>query len=161
MVNQENSKAKMKGATQRILIAFIITLAVVVLAGMVYIYIRTPKTSQLSESQYFDEDKVYEKSEKVIELFEGREYDVIREKYCNEELAAKMTDEALSEAMAGLGDDWGARVEIESAQGYEAKQSGKYYAMTQYDVAYENTKLEYTIMFDIDMKLAGISIEPQ
>ena len=131
MVNQENSKAKMKGATQRILIAFIITLAVVVLAGMVYIYIRTPKTSQLSESQYFDEDKVYEKSEKVIELFEGREYDVIREKYCNEELAAKMTDEALSEAMAGLGDNWGARVEIESAQGYEAKQSGKYYAMTQ------------------------------
>lgn len=161
MTKQENVNRNTKSMMQRILAGFIISLSVVIVGGLIYLYIRTPKTSKLSESKNFAAEKVYEESEAVISLFEAADYTAIRENYCNEDMAAKMMDEALETAVASLGDDWGARVEIESKEGFEAKQSNKYYAMTQYKVTYENTKLTYTIMFDMDMKLAGFSVEPQ
>ena len=43
---------------------------------------------------------------------------------------------------------------------WEVKESGEVYAITQYKVTYENIKITYTIMFDMDMKLAGLSMEP-
>ena len=145
----------------RLLLGFIISLSIVIVGALIYLYIRTPKTSKLSESKNFAAEKVYEESETIISLFESADYAAIRENYCNEDMAVKMTDEALETAVTSLGDDWGARVEIESKEGFEAKQSNKYYAMTQYKVTYENTKLTYTIMLDTDMKLAGFSVEPQ
>ena len=72
-----------------------------------------------------------------------------------------MTDEALTEAVDSLGDNWGSRTEIKSKEGFEVNQSGEIYAMTRYKLTYENIELDYTIMFDTDMKLAGFSMEPQ
>ena len=161
MTKQENVNKNTKSLMQRILVGFIISLSIIIVGAFIYLYIRTPKTSQLSESKVFVTEKVYEESEKIIDLFEVADYASLRQNYCNEEMAAKMTDEALEAAVASLGDDWGARVEIESKEGFEARQSGKYYAMTQYKITYENTKLTYTIMLDTDMKLAGFSVEPQ
>lgn len=161
MNNQENLQNRTKGMMQKLLVGFIITLAVVVLAGFVYIYIRSPKTSELAESKLFSADKVYEESEAVIGLFEEADFAGMREQYCNDEIAQKMTDEAMEAAYDSFGGDWGSRVEISSKEGFEAKQSGKYYAMTQYKVKYENTELTYTLMFDTDMKLAGFSVEPK
>ena len=162
MDNQDNVKYNTKSTFHRLMVGLIITLAVLVIGGFVYIYIRSPKTSELGDSKYYNTVQVYEKSEEVIGLLENRDYAAIRANYCNEEMAAQMTDEALTEATDSLGDNnWGSRTEIESKEGYEVKESGEVYAITQYNVTYENIKITYTIMFDIDMKLAGFSMEPQ
>ena len=111
MTKQENVNRNTKSMMQRILAGFIISLSVVIVGGLIYLYIRTPKTSKLSESKNFAAEKVYEESEAVISLFEAADYTAIRENYCNEDMAAKMTDEALETAVASLGDDRGARVD--------------------------------------------------
>ncbi len=161
MDNQDNIKYNTKSTFHKLMVGLIITLAVLVIGGFVYIYIRSPKTSELGNSNYYNTVQVYEKSEEVIGLLENRDYATIREKYCNEEMATQMTDEALTEATDSLGDNnWGSRTEIESKEGYEVKESGEVYAITQYKVTYENIKITYTIMFDMDMKLAGLSMEP-
>ena len=161
MNNQNNMNKNVKGTFNRLMVGFIITLAVFVVGGMIYIYIRSPKTSELGSSKYFTTADVYAKSEEVIELFENRDYAELRDNYCNEEMAVKMTDEALTEAVDSLGDNWGSRTEIKSKEGFEVNQSGEIYAMTRYKLTYENIELAYTIMFDTDMKLAGFSMEPQ
>lgn len=161
MNNQNNMNKNVKSTFNRLMVGFIITLAVFVVGGMIYIYIRSPKTSELGSSKYFTTADVYAKSEEVIELFENRDYAELRDNYCNEEMAAKMTDEALTEAVDSLGDNWGSRTEIKSKEGFEVNQSGEIYAMTRYKLTYENIELDYTIMFDTDMKLAGFSMEPQ
>ena len=50
MTKQENVNRNTKSMIQRILAGFIISLSVVIVGGLIYLYIRTPKTSQLSES---------------------------------------------------------------------------------------------------------------
>lgn len=161
MKSEGNLRENANGRFQRIMVGFIITLAVIVVGGLIYIYVRSPKTAELGSSMYFITADVYQKSEEVIELLENREYASIRENYCNKELAARMTDSALSDALNSLGDNWGCRTEIESKEGFEVEQNKAVYAMTRYKITYENVELDYTIMFDRNMKLAGLSIEPQ
>lgn len=160
MNNQEKLNGRMKGTMQKILVIFIITLSVVVVAGLVYIYVRSPRTSELGDSKLFAAEKVYEEAEAVIGLFEHQDFEQLREQYCNAEMAEKMTDEALSKAFESLG-DLGERVEITNKEGFEARQSKVYYAMTRYKIKYENVELTYTLMFDTDMKLAGFGAEPE
>lgn len=161
MVNQQKVNEKMKGTMHRILVIFIITFAVVIVGSFVFMYVRAPKTADLADSKLFVAEKVYEASEKVIELFENSQFDELREQYCNEELAGKMTDDVIAKAFDSFGGDLGARVEISSKEGFEVKQSDVYYAMTVYKVEYENNELTYTMMFDTDMKLAGFGAEPK
>lgn len=161
MKNQSEINNNVKSTFNRLMVGFIITLAVFVVGGMIYIYIRSPKTSELGSSRYFTTADVYEKSLEVIELLEERDYASLRADYCNEEMLVKMTEGALSEAVDRLGSDWGSRTEIKSKEGVEVSKSGLIYAMTQYELIYENIELNYTIIFDTDMKLAGLSIEPR
>ena len=74
MNNQNNMNKNVKSTFNRLMVGFIITLAVFVVGGMIYIYIRSPKTSELGSSKYFTTADVYAKSEEVIELFENRDY---------------------------------------------------------------------------------------
>ena len=161
MINQESVNQRMKATMKRMLTVFIIVLAVAVIGSFVYIYVRSPKVSELSESKVFAAEVVYAESAEVIALYEQEDYTGLREGYCSKEMAGKMTDEALKASRDGLGDNWGERVEITGKEGYEAKQGETCYAMTQYNITYDNISLTYTLMFDTDMKLAGFSVEPQ
>lgn len=161
MVNQQKVNEKMKGTMHRMLVIFIVVLAVAVVGSFVYMYIRSPKTADLADSKLFAVEKVYEASENVIELFENSQFEELREQYCNADLAAKMTDDVLAKAFESFGGDLGERVEITSKEGFEVEQSDVYYAMTVYKVTYQNNELTYTIMFDTDMKLAGFGADPK
>ena len=48
MTNQNKMDDKFKKTMQKILVAFIITLAVIVVGAFIYIYIRSPKTTNPS-----------------------------------------------------------------------------------------------------------------
>ena len=139
MTNQNKMDDKFKKTMQKILAAFIITLAVIVVGAFIYIYIRSPKTTNLADSTLFTEEEVYSKSEEIIGL---------------------MTDEVLKNGMDSFGGSLGERIELTSKEGVEAKQSDGYYAMTRYKIKYENIELTYTIILDTDMKLTGFAAEP-
>lgn len=159
MTNQNKMDDKFKSTMQKILVAFIITLAVIIVGAFVYIYIRSPKTTNLADSTLFTEEEVYSKSEEIIGLFENGEYDGLRA-LCNTEMVGRMTDDVLKNGMDSFGGSLGERIEVTSKEGVEAKQSDGYYAMTRYKIKYENIELTYTIILDTDMKLAGFAAEP-
>lgn len=50
MDNQDNIKYNTKSTFHKLMVGLIITLAVLVIGGFVYIYIRSPKTSELGNS---------------------------------------------------------------------------------------------------------------
>ncbi len=159
MNSQNKMDDKFKSTMKKILVAFIITLAVIIVGAFVYIYIRSPKTTNLADSTLFTEEEVYSKSEEIIGLFENGEYEGLRA-LCNTEMVDRMTDEVLKNGMDSFGGSLGERIEITSKEGVEAKQSGGFYAMTRYKIKYENIELTYTIILDTDMKLAGFAAEP-
>ena len=160
MTSQKKMDDKFKNTMQKILVAFIITLAVIIVGVFVYIYIRSPKTTSLAESALFTEEDVYSKSEEIIGLFENEEYSKLRE-LGNAEMVDRMTDEVLKTGMDSFGGSLGEHTEIVSKEGVEAKQKDGYYAMTRYKVKYESIELTYTIILDTDMKLAGFAVEPE
>ena len=49
MTNQNKMDDKFKKTMQKILVAFIITLAVIIVGAFIYIYIRSPKTTNLAD----------------------------------------------------------------------------------------------------------------
>lgn len=159
MNSQNKMDDKFKSTMQKILVAFIITLAVIIVGAFVYIYIRSPKTTNLADSTLFTEEEVYSKSEEIIGLFENGEYEGLRA-LCNIEMVDRMTDDVLKNGMDSFGGSLGVRIEVTSKEGVEAKQSDGYYAMTRYKIKYENIELTYTIILDTDMKLAGFAAEP-
>lgn len=152
-------KANMKAAMRRLMVGFIISLGVLVVGTIIYIYAKAPKTSALADSEFFNEEKVYAEAQAVVDLITGDDFAAVREKYCNAEMAAKMTDSALEEAKDSVSENWGAYVENVSSEGYEVRQKGDTYAMVRLKTSYENVTVTYTIMFDIDMKLAGLAVE--
>lgn len=97
MTNQNKMDDKFKKTMQKILVAFIITLAVIIVGAFIYIYIRSPKTTNLADSTLFTEEEVYSKSEEIIGLFESGDNDGLRA-LCNTEMVGRMTDEVLKTA---------------------------------------------------------------
>ena len=106
MTNQNKMDDKFKKTMQKILVAFIITLAVIIVGAFIYIYIRSPKTTNLADSTLFTEEEVYSKSEEIIGLFESGDNDGLRA-LCNTEMAGRMTDEVLKNGMDGFGGSLG------------------------------------------------------
>lgn len=159
MDRKDSARQNRNSLFNRIMVGFIIALGVFVVGGLIFISVRRPKTSELASSAYFSEAKVYETAQEVITLLENGNFSELRTDYCDSEMAQQMTDEALAEAKAYVAENWGAFVETKSRQGYEVKEAGKYYAMVQIKSTYENTEAVYTIMFDVNMKLVGLTME--
>ena len=89
MTNQNKMDDKFKKTMQKILVAFIITLAVIIVGAFIYIYIRSPKTTNLADSTLFTEEEVYSKSEEIIGLFESGDNDGLRA-LCNTEMVGRI-----------------------------------------------------------------------
>lgn len=137
----------------------IIALGAVIFTALALIVMNMPESKLLSESVFFKESVVIENADDIIARFTAGDYEGIRTGHCAGELLERLTDEACISAKEKLGGDWGAFVEVTKREGYEVTKKHETFALMQVTCKYENVTIKYTMLFDVNNKMAGFSIE--
>lgn len=130
-----------------------VVLAAVLLGLLIYWFV--PKTAQMGESGFFNEQEVSEMTNKVIDALDDDNYEELKE-YFSEELKEVLDVAALEEAKASISKNWGSRISIGNIYMQEMRRSRIYMAIVQVSVAYENVTVIYTFSFNEDMELVGL-----
>ncbi len=130
-----------------------VVLAAVLLGLLIYWFV--PKTVQMGESGFFNEQEVSEMTNKVIDALDDENYEELKE-YFSEELKEVLGVADLEEAKASISKNWGSRISIGSIYMQEMRRSRIYMAIVQVSVAYENVTVIYTFSYNEDMELVGL-----
>lgn len=129
-------------------------IAVLVLAGAWFL----PRGAKMGSSGIYNAAEVEEQVKAVIRLLDAEDYDALLE--CSDaKMESILTKEIIDEAKEQVGADWGGFKEFGKCYMQELKQRGRTFAFTQINVAYENTGVTYTLLFDEDKKLSGLYIK--
>lgn len=108
----------------------------------------------LDQSTNFVQSEVISRVENVIVLIENKKYEEIQ-KNCTNEMkeAFNNTKNNKIEFLGELGE----QINISNEKYYESNETGETLAMADLTIEYEKTSVDYTIAFDKDLKLAGLS----
>lgn len=129
---------------------------IVLLAALVYLmYWMIPKAKPVANSKIFSRAAVEEKLMETIRLLDSGDYDALQ-KMSGTQMAEILTGEKMEPIKQRFCNDWGAQKNAGNAEIMEVLQRGKYFAVCQVTVTYENTSVTYTISFDESMKIAGL-----
>lgn len=152
--NLPETELKAFKRTKRIKILF----ATVIILGLIItgIYMLLPKTYEIESNSIFDKDAVISQAETVIGLIDKNEYDTIKNQYADAKMTKVFKETTIADAKEQLGEDLGEFQSFTSVYTAEVKQLGKHFAVVQITALYEKRSVEYTISFDVDMKLAGL-----
>lgn len=131
-----------------------VILAVLLLLALILRWM-LPKFSEIGSSGIFSEEIIEEKTKNVILLLNQDDFEALRADAIGE-MKPILTPEKINQARTFVSDDWGEMDSIGNVYSYEVRQRGKVYAMAQVSVSYENTNATFTLMFNEDMKLAGL-----
>lgn len=142
---------KAAGRNKKIKIAVIIVLVLAAIAAFAYWFL--PKVS--TEVTHFDEEKVKERVELVIDLLDADDYEGIRN-YSIEAMKTEGMEKSIREIKALFGSDWGKRESFGTMYIFELTQMGQRMVTVQVNVSYENTSVTYTITLDKDLRLGGL-----
>lgn len=142
---------KAAGRNKKIKIAVIIVLVLAVLAAFVYWLL--PKVS--AEITHFDEEKVKERVELIIDLLDEDDYEEIK-KYSIEAMKADGVEKSIREIKALFGSDWGKRKSFGAMYMVELTQMGQRMVTVQVNASYENTSVTYTVTLTEDLQLGGL-----
>lgn len=152
---EERKKYKKEVRTKQILsIAGVLVLFLAI--GLYWI---VPKSVPIEKSKNFKKEEVIEQAKHIIQLVEEENYELLSEA-SNQEVKKALEEKTLGKVKLDLGIDSGSRAQ--SFGNYyiaEMKQMGKCYGAIQMNVSYENTSITYTILFDKDMKIAGLYLK--
>ncbi len=151
MPKEELKKAK-RSFVLKMAAAAVIFLAL--LGGLLYWWI--PKQKSMEDSTRFEEDTVISQVETIITLLNEEDYDTLQRSYITQEMETYVTKEYIDEAKARIDQDWGGFVSFGTSYMAEVSQMNENYAVTQINVAYENTSVLFTITLDEDLMLAGL-----
>ncbi len=147
--SSEEQKAAVKA--KRIKLAILVLLILVFIVAAVYW--RLPKGS--TEINNFDEEKVKERVELVIDLVDDGDYEQL-EKYSIEKMKTDSVKEAIEQTKNTINSNWGKRLSFGTMYQAEIKQMGTTCIVTQVNVSYENVSITYTITLDEDLLLMGL-----
>lgn len=153
--NQNMPDGERKAYTRNKILKIVITVAVIIVAAVCMIYRMLPKGAELGTSGIFEQNAVEEQAKRVVEELDENDFDTLLEA-SDEAMQQVLTPEVIENARASISDDWGDFRSYGQMYMSELKQNGKLFAATQMTVAYENVSVTYTILFDEDMKLAGL-----
>ncbi len=118
-------------------------------------YWMIPKAKPVANSKIFSGAAVEEKLMETIRLLDSGDYDALQ-KMSGAQMAEILTGEKMEPIKQRFCNDWGAQKNAGNAEIMEVLQRGKYFAVCQVTVTYENTSVTYTISFDESMKIAGL-----
>lgn len=116
------------------------------------------QNSGLKNSTIFSESVVETEMEHIIELLGQEDYDSLQE-IATDEMKEFVTPEVWGEAKQQFSENWGDLKGLGKMRFSEAEQNGEPMACGQVKVTYENVKVTFTIVFDQEMKLAGLYIQ--
>lgn len=153
--NQNFSEDEKKKYRREKFLKIIACIAVVLVALILLVYWALPKQTALENSKVFQEDKVVEQAEYVIDLLDAENYDKLNE-ISDPVLKDYIQEDYLETAKEKVFDDWGKRVSIGKTYTAEITQMGKKSAVIEVHVEYENTTVIYTLSFNKDMMLQGL-----
>lgn len=129
---------------------------IVFLAALVYLmYWSLPKAKPVGSSKIFSRTTVEEKLMETIRLLDSGDYDMLQKK-SSVQMADILTEEKMEPIKQKFSDDWGTQKNTGAVEIMEVLQRGKYFAVCQVTVSYENTSVTYTVSFDESMKIAGL-----
>lgn len=134
-------------------------IVIVCVAIVVALFMRMwPSSKDISESTVFQSQQVEEQAKKIVSLLDAGDYAAMRA-YGTQDVQNILSNTSLNQAKAEVSENFGAFIAYDKIEMSEMKQGSKLYAFVQMSASYENTKVNYAITFDEDMKLAGIYIK--
>lgn len=149
--SEEEKKAYKK--EKWIKIAVLILLIIIVAAGIIWWML--PKQSWLKDSKIFEEDKVADQAELVVEYFDEDDYEALKA-ISDDNMKTFFDTQDLKSDKALIAENWGEQESIGNVYMLEMTQRGRKSAVVQMHVQYENASVMYTIFFNRDMELEGL-----
>lgn len=149
--SEEEKKAYKK--EKWIKIAVLILLIIIVAAGIIWWML--PKQSWLKDSKIFEEDKVADQAELVVEYFDADDYEALKA-ISDDNMKTFFDTQDLKSDKALIAENWGEQESIGNVYMLEMTQRGRKSAVVQMHVQYENVTVMYTIFFNRDMELEGL-----
>lgn len=126
-------------------------IAVLVMAALWFL----PIGMEMGTSGIFDSSMVEERSKEVIRLLDADDYETLKA-YAVEQMQDVLNKERIDEARKMTGEEWGNFQEFGKCYMAEQKFRGSVTAVVQINAAYEKIGVTYTLLFDKDLKLAGL-----
>lgn len=156
--NESISETEKKACKRQKLYKILIVVVLLIVIAGFFIRWVLPKTSDVRESQIFNESEVEQKLTEVIDLLDKNDYDTLQEMSIDQ-LKSVLTKTTMDSAKEDLSTDWGKRTALGNIYSQEVTQKGQHYVICQVNASYENVSVTYTITFDEDMKLAGLYLK--
>lgn len=149
-MDRELKEQKRKTRNKRILSAAAVLVVVCGLAWWIM-----PKNAKMGSSGDFEQTAVEEKTKEVIDLLNQDDFEGLKAQ-STEKMQKAIAGNAIVTVREEIGGDWGEFVSMGKIYSAEMRQREKHLAVTQTAVTYENLKVNYTISFDKELRIAGL-----
>lgn len=134
-------------------IALVIVCVLAVLAGGIYWAV--PKTVELEKNGVFQEEALRKRSKEIAALVYEEDYETLKG-YADRKLQEFLGGSELQAAKDGFGKDWGKFQSYGAMYLAQVRQMGKASAVAQFNAAYENVSVTYTLVYNDKMQLTGL-----
>lgn len=153
--DEERKKYKKRRKRKKIL-SILSVFLVVFFIGFYWVM---PKSIPIEKSKNFKEEEIIKQAENIIDLVESGNYEKLQE-IADQKIKKVLKAEIIAQVKSDLGLSVDSKVKsFGNHYIAEVKQMGKSYGVIQLNASYENTSITYTILFDKDMKLAGLYLK--
>jgi hypothetical protein len=130
----------------------VIVIAALVVAGIIAL----PRYYSMGTTGKYSEQTVKQTTEKVIDMINHNQYQVLLDNYSAPVLKKAVTEDQLIEAKNKVGANWDSYEKVTSWNMNELKYLGKTYACVECVALYDNRSVTYTFSYDDQMKLSAI-----
>ncbi|MDM8292358.1 DUF3887 domain-containing protein [Faecalicoccus pleomorphus] len=149
----ENMDLPSKKSHKGLIIGILSGILGVIVIGVVLTHLLAPQQISLKDSQHFDEEVVYQQSQRVIESMNNSDFDTIYD-LSNTKMQEVLSTAELKENWESLNPGLFQEISRYYSAEIDSKVQGDY-AVCEVLVTYSNQPVTFTISFDTDMKLAG------
>lgn len=152
-ISEEEQRRFVRNRVMKIVLPVIIVLILLVLL----VYWILPKSFDIAQSKYFNEEQVEAAMKETIELLDAGDYAALQERAVPQ-MQSILSADTMNQARGLLSDDWGARQQFGAAYMAELVQGNKHFAVGEITVTYENVSATYRLTYDEEMRLSGIYV---
>ena len=152
-ISEEEQRRFVRNRVLKIVLPVIIVLILLVLL----VYWMLPKSFDIAQSKYFNEEQVEAAMKETIELLDAGDYAALQERAVSQ-MQSILNADTMEQARGLLSDDWGERQQFGAAYMAELVQGNKHFAVGEITVTYENVSATYRLTYDEEMRLSGIYV---
>lgn len=135
----------------------VISVVVVLLFLVLFVYWVFPKTADMEQSKYFDMEQVETAMKETIGSLDAEDYAVLQGNAVPK-MQSLLNEEMRADMRGTLSDDWGERKQFGAVYMVELIQGNRHFAVGEMTVTYENVSVTYRLTYDEEMRLAGIYV---